>query len=211
MAARRALSDLCEAYWTPVYTFIRQHTAADHDAEDLTQAFFTQLLDRPFLHTAEPAKGRFRSFLLGAVRHFLSNERNKVRTIKRGGQSRTVSLTDIDCVAEGRPTAEQLFERQWAVTLLTRVLDRLETEQSTAGRGEQFEVLRGFLDNSYRAPDYAEAASRLGLSNDAVRVSVHRLRRRYRILLREEISLTTAAGDDVDDELKSLFQAVRRF
>jgi RNA polymerase sigma factor (sigma-70 family) len=214
-SARMALSELCEAYWLPLYAFIRHRSGNAHDAQDLTQDFFTQLLSKDYLNDVDPDRGRFRSFLLASAKHFLSNERDRAATIKRGGR---VVIESLDwrrgesCFQDepaDTMTAERLFERQWAVALLDRVLDRLREEQVTSGKSRTFEALSGFLSTDRAAIDYVAAATGLEMTVDAVRVATHRLRKRYRQLLRDEIAQTTATANEVDDELKCLFTALQ--
>ena len=209
-----ALAELCEAYWLPLYTFVRRHTPDVDEAQDLTQAFFAQLLSKDYLQDVRPKKGRFRSFLLAAVKHFLSNQRDRASALKRGG---AVILHTVDWSAGERAyqnepasslTPGRLFERKWALALLDRVLDRLKQEQAATGKTDRFEVLSEFLTHDRTESNYASAAGQLNVSIEAVRVATHRLRKRYRRLLREEIAQTTQSNDDVEDELKCLFAAL---
>ncbi|MEZ6131446.1 MAG: sigma-70 family RNA polymerase sigma factor [Planctomycetaceae bacterium] len=211
---RLALAELCEAYWLPVYAFVRQQTRQIADAQDLTQAFFAELLSKQFLADAQPERGRFRSYLLAAAKHFLANERDKACTLKRGGG---VTLQSLDWrrgeeqfrrEPVDEMTPERLFERQWALAVLERVLERLQAEQATAGKAASFAVLSPFLSRNRRDMNYASAAEALRISEEAARVAVHRLRKRYRQLLRDEIAQTTATADDIDDELRCLFAAL---
>ena len=213
--SKMALSELCAAYWLPLYTFVRRHSRDGHEAQDLTQGFFAQLLSKNYLNDAQPNHGRFRSFLLAAVKHFLANERDKVQTLKRGGGivlhsldwqrgEDRFQLEPVDNV-----TPERLFEREWALALLDRVLERLTTEQQAAGKQAQFEVLSDFLTHDRTAVNYAAAAERLQTSEDAARVAAHRLRKRYRQLLRDEIAQTTQSPEEISDELRCLFAALR--
>lgn len=209
-----ALAELCEAYWLPLYAFIRRQTPDVHEAQDLTQAFFTRLLEKDFLADVQPECGRFRAFLLAAVKHFLSNERDKARTLKRGGGVRLQSLDwqvgeqSLQRLSANSLTAERLFERQWALALLDRVLNRLKTEQLAAGKQQSFETLCPFLSVDRAAANYSCAAATLGMSTEAVRVAAHRLRKRYRFLLRDGISQTVDSPHDIDDELRSLFEVL---
>jgi RNA polymerase sigma-70 factor (ECF subfamily) len=213
-AARSALEELCRAYWIPVYAYVRRRTSNPHDAEELTQGFFTDLLERNSIAAADPARGRFRAFLLTALKHYLANEHEKATAQKRGRGQPFFSLNGADAEpllqrsADGFRTPEQEFERRWALALLDRVIDRLEREQVEAGRREQFETLRLFLTGQSAESSMAAVAPRLGLSPDAVRAAVTRLRKRYRALLREEIARTVSGPDDVDDELRRLSEAV---
>jgi RNA polymerase sigma factor (sigma-70 family) len=213
-AAEEALEQLCRAYWYPLYAYVRRagHPAAD--AEDLTQAFFALLLEKEWLGVAARERGRFRSFLLGALKHFLANEWDKARAWKRGGQVRWVSLDapvgedrlQHEPVAQGSPDLE--FDRRWALTLLGEVLTRLEQEYARAGKGKLFGQLKSSLGGDREEVNYAQLAGELKMSEGAVRVAVHRLRQRYRELLREEIAQTVATTSEVEDELRQLFQAL---
>jgi RNA polymerase sigma-70 factor (ECF subfamily) len=212
--ARAALSSLCQLYWYPLYAFIRRRGAAVAEAQDLTQEFFARLLEKDFLANVEPGKGRFRSFLLAACKHFLANERDRARAQKRGGGRAPVSL-DLHN-AEDRYllepahdlTAEKLFERRWALTLLDQVLARLRAEYEQAGKSALFEGLKNSLAAGEAATPYAKLAGQLNMSEGAVKVAAHRLRRRYRQLLREEIARTVPDPANVDEEIRDLFQAL---
>jgi len=211
--AQEALSSLCAAYWYPLYVFIRRQGYAAEQAQDLTQEFFARLLERDFLGSVDPAKGRFRAFLLAACKHFLANERDRERAQKRGG-GMTILPLDWDR-AEGRyslepahvQTPEKLFERRWALTLLDSVLARLREEFAGKGKAEVFESLRVFLLGEGRSVPYTQIADELGMSLSAVKVAVHRLRQRYRELLRDEIAKTVVDVEQIDDEIRALFAA----
>ena len=211
--ARTALEQLCTTYWYPLYAFVRREGHAAHDAQDLTQEFFARLLEKDWLGSVDREKGKFRSFLLAAMRHFLANEWDRARAQKRGGGITLISIDDAE--AERRyqdepaeqVTAEQLFDRRWALTLLDRVLTRLAEEMAVAGRAAQFEALKGCLTGERAAP-YAAIALRLGTTEGAVKVAIHRLRDRYRTLLRDEIANTVGGSADVDEELRQLFSAL---
>lgn len=207
--SEQALSELCEAYWYPIYAYVRRRTASVHQAQDLTQAFFQRLLEQQSIAAADPERGRFRAFLITACRRFLVNEWHKEHAAKRGGG---VCLLSLDLQAgESRyavepadaETPEQLFERQWALTLLARVLDALRQEHVAKGKAEYFEVLKPFLSGA--GGRYDEAAAKLGVSTGAVKVAAHRLRSRFRELLRSEIAGTLQNPQDVDDEIRQLF------
>jgi DNA-directed RNA polymerase specialized sigma24 family protein len=218
--ANEALADLCRAYWYPLYVLIRRRSRDGHEAQDLTQSFFARLLEKDFLGDVDPARGRFRAFLLAAVKHFLANEWDKDHAQKRGGGCRVVSLDarsfDWDS-GESRYllepveylTAERVFERQWALALLDRVLSRLRDEQIDADKLSAFEVLQPFLSIDREAANYAQAAGQLGTTESAARVAAHRLRKRYRELLRDEIAHTVAGPEEIEDEIRYLFQALR--
>ena len=214
-----ALADLCRAYWFPLYAFIRKRTRDGHEAQDLTQSFFARLLEKDFLDDVLPERGRFRAFLLAAVRHFVANEGDKQRAVKRGGGRwpRSLDAAAFDWESgESRYltdpshdfTAERLFEKQWALALLERVLSRLRDEYVNAGKREQFETLQPFLSTDRDSANYSEAASRLSITVEAARVAAHRLRKRYRQLLRDEIAQTVASPEHVDDEIRHLFEVL---
>lgn len=215
-AARRALGVLCQSYWPPVYAFIRSKGLNPTDAEDLTQAYFTRFLDKGYLHDFRPEIGRFRTFLRASVAHFLSNEWDRERAQKRGGGQPAVPLDDLEAV-EGRfrpladhVTPEVIFEREWASALLGRCLARLREEHDAKSGPGRFEALKPFLiGGGSPSPDYGEAAGRLGLRESSVRVAVHRLRKRFSVLLREEVARTVSDPSDVDAEIRSLLAVVQ--
>jgi RNA polymerase sigma-70 factor (ECF subfamily) len=208
--ARQALESLCRAYWYPLYTYVRRRVPDVAEAQDLTQAFFTELLEKDYLAAATPERGRFRAFLLTAFKHFLAKQWAKAKAQKRGGRP---PLSLEFAVAEGRLgvepysnlTAEQLYERQWAVTLLTQILERLRKEFDQAGKAEQFEALRGFLIGDHAGTTYSDVAVRLHITEAAARMAVSRMRRRYRRLLHNEIAQLVAEPGDIDDEIGKLF------
>lgn len=212
--SEQALAQLCELYWYPVYAFIRRHGHSSDEAADLTQEFFALVLEKSYLRAADPERGRFRSFLLACLRHFLSNQRDRATAIKRGGGYNIVPL-EIE-TAEGRYlheppeeiTPEKIFERRWALTLLDRVLARLGDEYNVRGRQKLFEVLKGFLTGDSADVSYQAVAQTLGTTEGAVKVAVHRLRRRFRDLLAEEVETTVANQHDVEDEIRYLLRAV---
>ena len=214
--ARAALGALCETYWPPLYAYLRRADCTPNEAEDIVQGFFARLLEKGDLAQVAPERGRFRSFLLVAVKHFLANERKSARAIKRGGGRKVVSL-DVD-MAESRyragsptsgPTPEAVFERQWAITLLDRVRGQLRDEFTSAGKEERFEHMQPFLTGE-GAGSHREAATALGLSENAFKVAIHRMRQRFGALLRAEIAQTVAGEDDIDDEIRHLFEALRK-
>lgn len=217
--ARNALADLCRAYWYPLYALIRRWSRDSHEAQDLTQEFFATLLEKDFLCDVSPSRGRFRAFLLAAVKHFLANERDKLNAAKRGGGRRVLSLNAQPFDWESgesrfltepahQMTPEHLFERQWAIALLDRVLARLKDEHVEAGKLAMFETLQPFLSVDRETANYADAARQLDLPESSVGVAAHRLRKRYRALLRDEIANTVSSSDEVEDELRHLFTAL---
>jgi RNA polymerase sigma-70 factor (ECF subfamily) len=211
--ARQALSQLCEAYWYPLYAYIRRRGRTADEAQDLTQAFFARLLERDFFGAADPAKGRFRAFLLTACKNFLANEHDRACAEKRGGGAPiSLSVEGAEERYRREPshdlTPDQAFERRWALTLLDRVLARVREEFAARGKGELFDRLRLYLVGDRGAPPQQRAASELGLSVGALKVAVHRMRRRYGELLREEIAQTVGGPDEVEDEIRALFAAL---
>lgn len=206
-----ALAELAQAYWYPIYAYIRRRTPDIHAAQDLTQSFFQRLLEKNTIAAADQERGRFRAFLLTACKRFLVNELEKAHAVKRGGGVPHLSL-DFDLgeskygtQAVDTLTPDRLFEQQWAITLLARVLERLEQEMETKGKGEQFVHLKRLLSGSGRSNAISSVARELGQTEGAVKVAAHRLRQRYRELLREEIAQTVASPGEVDDEIRSLF------
>src|SRR5687767_14609044 len=193
-----ALARLCTDYWPPLYAYIRRSGHSLHAAQDLTQEFFARLLEKNFFQSADRERGRFRSFLLGAVKHFLSNQKKAARAQKRGGGKPLLSLDfrSAESAYQTDPadsqTPDRLFEQQWALLLLDRILQRLADEFAAKGKPQQWVVLREFLTAGMDHRPYADAAAELGMSEAAVRMAVHRLRKRYRQLLRDEIAQTVA-------------------
>jgi RNA polymerase sigma factor (sigma-70 family) len=209
----RALEELCHIYWYPLYAYVRRRGHSKEDAEDLTQAFFAQFLSKNYLESLSAERGRFRAFLLAALKHFLANEWDKSRRQKRGGGVPPLSLdwqtadTQFQIAATAEPSPDKAFDREWAVALLARVIDRLRTECEADGRGKQFAELKIFLTAGKGELSHADAAKALDLDEGAVRVAVHRLRKCYRQLLRDEIAQTLADSADVDEEMRALFGA----
>jgi RNA polymerase sigma-70 factor (ECF subfamily) len=209
--AQAALGELCRNYWYPLYTFVRRQGHGPHDAEDLTQEFFARLLEKNFVAEAHSEKGRFRTFLLTALKRFLANQWDRQHARKRGG-FQTVVPIDAD-LAESRLRADpaheaapdELYERQWAMTLLDQVMARLQEEYASTDRSALFEQLRGCLTQDDSARPYAEIASQLRLTEAAVKMSMHRLRSRYREVLRSEIGKTVSSPEEVEDEISHLF------
>lgn len=214
--ARAALEELCGAYWLPVYGFMRRQTKDVDEAQDLTQGFFASLLSRDALTNLNPERGRFRSFLLAAAKHFACNEFDKQNATIRGGK---IVLHSIDYNFGERQlsqelsreeSAESIFERRWAIALLDRVLNILRDEYQQLGKATLFECLSPFLSGDQDGDGYQSVCRQLELSLEAARVAAHRLRKRYRQILREEIAHTTATPQEVDDEIRHLFDALRR-
>jgi len=209
--ASASLEKLCRTYWYPVYAFVRRRGRGAEDAQDLTQEFFSRLLRKNTFADADPAKGRFRSFLLGALKHFLADEWDKARAEKRGGHCETFSLDALDPEARYalEPatdlTPDRIFDRRWATTLLEQALCRLGEEFTAAGKARHFALLKFFLTSDAGPGGYDEVAAQLETSPQTVAVSVHRLRQRYRVMARAEIADTVAHPDAVEEELRSLF------
>jgi len=209
----RALEDLCRAYWFPLYAYVRRRGHTREDAEDLTQAFFARFLEKNYLAGLSAERGRFRAFLLASLKHFLANEWDKARRQKRGGGATHLSLdwetadTQFQVAAVNEPGPDQAFDREWALALLAKVIERLQQECVADGKAKLFEQLKIFLTAGKGELSHAEAARKLGMDETAVRVAVHRLRKRYRQLLRDEIAQTLADAGDVDEEMRALFGA----
>lgn len=211
--AHDALAKLCRSYWHPLYAYVRRRGYSPEDAEDLTQGFFAALLQRNAVSTVSPDKGRFRSFLLASLNHFLSDEWDKARAQKRGA-GKVISFdtqaaeTWLNQVPSENLTPEKAFELRWAITLLEQVYRALEEEHRQHGKVELFDTLRGTLAGPGNSAPYAELAQRLGLNEGAVKVAVHRLRQRYRALLRQTIAETVANEAEVEEELRYLLRIV---
>lgn len=218
--ARTALAELCEIYWGPVFRFLRREGRLEDQAQELTQEFFARLLARPGLESVERERGRFRSFLLGAVKHFLADRRDHEIRIKRGGGQELASLDAVgaaDSAAGLSPAvagpatpapSDAYFDRQWAVAIMQRALTELEAEYRSAGRAAHFDALRPWLGGDDAVEGQAEVARSLGLSEGAVRVAIHRLRRAYREAIRREIAQTVPDTDAVDGELRYLVEVL---
>jgi RNA polymerase sigma-70 factor (ECF subfamily) len=210
-----ALASLCRLYWYPLYAYARRRLPTPDDAQDLTQEFFARLLEKDYLRQADRRRGRFRSFLLTAFKHFLANEQERANARKRGGGRRALPLDFPD--GERRyhrepgheATAEALYERGWALRLLEQALTRLREEQAGAGKERLFSCLKETLTGADAPRPYADIAAELGTSVEAIKVAVHRLRRRYGELLRAEIAQTVTTAEEVEAELRDLFAAVR--
>jgi RNA polymerase sigma factor (sigma-70 family) len=214
-AAQAALEKLCRTYWRPIYGFVRRQGAGREEAEDLTQGFFALLLERRDLDTVRKEKGRLRSYLLTSLKHFLTNERHRAMTIKRGEGRRLIPLDalrdreGIDLVPADTLSADQIYERRWALTVLEQVLTRLGDEYYSAGNVRLFDRLKKLLTDESDRPSQAEIAREFGMTENAVKQAFHRLRQRYRELLHEEIAHTVIAPGDIEDELRHLIAVLR--
>jgi RNA polymerase sigma-70 factor (ECF subfamily) len=212
--SREALAELCAAYWQPVYAFIRRKGNEPDHAADLTQDFFTLLIEPGALASVTQGKGRFRSFLMAACSHFLSNRRVYERALKRGGGRPLVSIDQLE--AESRlclepfheMTPERIFLRRWATTLLERVMAQLQSQAAAKGKSRLFDQLRPLLLGRESAPSYAQISSSLGVSESSVKVAVHRYRERYKALLRAEIARTVDDPAEIEEEITTLLEAL---
>ena len=208
-----ALEQLCRTYWFPLYAYVRRRGYTKEDAEDLTQAFFARFLAKNYLEGLSAERGRFRAFLLASLKHFLINEWKKTQRIKRGGGEAVLSLdwktadTQFQVASNAEPSPDKAFDREWAVALLAKVIERLRAECEAEGKLKQFEHLKIFLTAGKGEMSHADAAKSLGMDETAVRVAVHRLRKRYRQLLRDEVSQTLSDEGQVDEEMRALFGA----
>jgi RNA polymerase sigma-70 factor (ECF subfamily) len=214
-AAQEALEKLCRTYWQPVYSFIRREGTGPEEAEDLTQSFFAMLLERRNFEAVRKEKGRLRSYLLTSVKHFLVSEHRRAVTLKRGKGQRPVPLDELsgaersDMEPAHHLTAERVYERRWALTLMEQVLRRLKEEYYIAGNAALFDSLKQLLPDEPEAQSRADIATQLGMTDNALRQAFHRFRHRYQLLLREEISHTVAIASDVEDELRHLIAVLR--
>ena len=214
-AAQAALEKLCRTYWRPIYGFVRRQGTESEEAKDLTQGFFALLLERRDLDTVRKEKGRLRSYLLTSLKHFLTNEHNRAMAIKRGEGQRLIPLEQLqerDYVGfepADTSTADQIYERRWALALLDQVLTRLGDEYRAAGNAILFERLKALLTDEPDRPSQAQIADELGMTENAVKQAFHRLRERYRQLLHEEIAHTVIAPGDIEDELSHLIAVLR--
>jgi len=212
--AREALEELCRGYWFPLYAFVRGRGYSAPDAQDLTQSFFALIIETGGLESADRERGRFRSYLLGALKHFLANEWHRSKTLKRGGQVRFIEWDALD--AEGRyagasedwENPEQLYDCEWALEIVSGALQTLREEMAKSGKGARFDVLKGSLTGEDELPR-EEIAARLDMSEGAVKVAVHRLRQRYRKLLRVAIATPVSNEADLNDEMRYLVSVLR--
>jgi RNA polymerase sigma factor (sigma-70 family) len=208
--SRGALEALCQSYWFPVYTYVRRHATAAQDAQDLTQSFFAHLLDSEAIGKADPERGRFRAFLLTAVKNFLANEREKGRAEKRGAGKVPLRLdfesgeTRYQIEPAHQLTPERLFERRWVLALIDQVLEGLRSELTAEGKGEHFELLKEGIVGEMTAEAYERAAAALGVTPAAAKQAAYRLRKRYRELFRQEVARTVAGDAEIDDEIGRL-------
>jgi RNA polymerase sigma-70 factor (ECF subfamily) len=214
-AAQEALEKLCRTYWKPIYTFVRRQGIAPSEAEDLTQGFFASILEHKNLDAVRKEQGRLRSYLLGALKYFLGEERRRGMAIKRGKGHRLIPLEELraDERAGLEPadpvTAELIYERRWASTVLERALNLLKDEYDRVGNGTLFDWLKQLLPGEPDAPPQKDVATQLGMTENAVRQAFHRFRQRYQSLLREEIANTVATPGDIEDELRHLIAVIR--
>ncbi len=214
-AAQDALEKLCRTYWRPIYSFVRREGVGPEEAEDLTQGFFALLLVRRDFDAIRREKGRLRSYLLTSLKHFLTSEQRRAKTAKRGKGQQPVPLDELsgaerrDMEPADHLTAERVYERRWALTLMEQVLGRLKDEYCTTGNAALFDSLKQLLPDEPGALSRVEIAARLGMTENAVRQALHRFRHRYQALLREEISHTVAIASDIEDELRHLIAVLR--
>jgi RNA polymerase sigma factor (sigma-70 family) len=214
--SEEALAELCRTYWYPLYAFVRGRGSSPEDAQDLTQGFFLHLLDHKALRQVSPLKGKFRSFLVASLQNYLSNEADSARCLKRGGNLEFVPLDTK--LAEDRYrlgsvdflTAEKIFDARWAMTLLDEAMDQLREEYAAQGKKSTFETLKPLLDpiNSGAEPSYEQAASALQVSVGSIKTLIHRLRKQYASLLREEVARTVCDPEEVDEEIRYLCEAL---
>jgi len=211
--SQAALAKLCQAYWYPLYAFVRRQGQGPDEAQDLTQEFFCRMIEKNYLQAADPQRGRFRSFLLASLKHFLANEWHRSQTQKRGGGATIFSLEAEQAEeryshepVDGR-TPEKIYDQRWAQALVEQVMTRLQGEFSETGKTERFDMLKAFLLDD-DAVSQAEIAKRLGMSESAVKSALHRMRQRYGELFREEIANTVASPAEIDDEIRELFAAL---
>jgi RNA polymerase sigma factor (sigma-70 family) len=215
-AAHEALEKLCRIYWRPIYSFLKRQGIGPEEAQDMTQGFFAQLFERGSLGAVRKEKGRLRSYLLGALKYFVADEQRRAMAIKRGKGQRLIPLEELhandrfDAEPADPVTAEVIYERRWALTILERVLSRLKDEYRAAGNAALFDSLKQLLPDEPGAPSQAEIAARLGMTENAIRQAFYRFRRRYQSLLRDEIANTVATPGDVEDELRHLIRVLER-
>lgn len=214
--AQQALASLCEAYWLPLYSYARRRVNQVDDAQEMTQAFFSELLEKNVIETASPERGRFRSYLLTAFKHFLSKQWDKAKAQKRGGGKRPLSL-DFDSAdsvyriePEPQLTADQIYDQQWAITLLGKVMQRLESDCQQVGKAEQFRRLKPFMIGDHPGVTYRQVAQELDISEAAAKTAASRMRKQFGQLLRDEISQTVSDPNEIEDEIRSLFSVLSK-
>ena len=214
-AAQHALEKLCRTYWRPIYSFVRRQGLGPIDAEDLTQGFFAQLLERRDLSAVRREKGRLRSYMLAALKHFLADERRRAMAIKRGKGDRPIPLEDLgvgewmNMELSDSLTAERIYERRWAATVLDRALELLKQEYAATANAVLFDSLAQLLPDEPGAPSRAEIAAQFGMTENAVAQAFHRFRQRYQTLIRQEVAHTVATPADIDEELRYLIAVLR--
>ncbi len=214
--SREALTALCQSYWYPLYAFVRRRVSDAHEAQDLTQAFFAELLEKNFVASATPQRGRFRAYLLTALKHFLSKQWDHQKAAKRGGGQSPLSLdfqagdSRISLEPATALTPEQEYDRQWAMTLLHHTLERLEAEYDQTDKKSLFQGLKGFIIGDHPGATYRDVAAELEISEGAAKMAAHRMRLRYRELLRQEILQTVSGPEDIDAEIQELFSVLSR-
>jgi DNA-directed RNA polymerase specialized sigma24 family protein len=212
--ATQALEELCRQYWYPLYAFVRRHGHDVHNAQDLTQEFFRKLLEKNYVGIADRRRGKFRWFLLAAFKAFLANEWDRDRALKRGGGQKAIPLDELTAEQRYRIepssdlTADRIYERRWALTLLESSRARLKEEFTRAGKGPRFEVLENCLPGEELTRSYAEIGAELELSEGAIKVEVHRMKKRYGELLREEVGKTVADASEIDEEVRYLIDVL---
>jgi RNA polymerase sigma-70 factor (ECF subfamily) len=212
--AADAMSELCRIYWYPLYAYVRRRGYGAQDAEDLTQEFFARILAKDYLASVDRSKGKFRSFLLASLKHFLANEWDRAHAQKRGGGQPTIPLDGFSAKTRYNRepahdvTPEKLFERQWAITVLEQVMGRLKRDFVSSEKVKIFDLLKPFLAGDRTSTTYAQVGEALGMTEGAVKVAIHRMRRRYRELLREEIAQTVAGREEVADEIRCLLRCL---
>ncbi len=215
LEAAAALESLCRAYWLPLYSYVRRRGYGPHDALDLTQGFFALLLERNDIAIADPQRGRFRSFLLSSLNHFLANQYDRSMAAKRGGGRMIISLDDetIENKYAYEPSTDlspdKLYEQRWALAVMEQALEALRSELARAGKDEHFRLMKDFLSREPVAGEYRRVGEALGMSDGAVAVAVHRLRQRYRELVRQTVAQTVASPAEIDDEMRHLLSLLR--
>jgi len=213
---KQALSNLCQTYWFPLYAYLRRQGYDTDKAKDYTQAFFAGLLEKRGLRLADPKRGKFRSFLLTALKRFVAGEFNRAKALKRGGGRKVLSLDFENAESQyalepaHQLSAEKLFERSWALTLLNRAMSRLQAESAGKKKQKLFDLLKVHLTAEKASIPYRDVAAELDMTEGTVKVTMHRLRRRYRELLRDEIAQTVTNEDEIDEEIRDLFAALAR-